>query len=150
VKPADASSTLVRPILTQDGSSISGFFLQNSTGHWRFCLPNAEATTWSGDCATSSGSVAVGSWTFVVGEWDAINQQARIYVSTDGSASTPVIASHASVPASPVTVAVGRDKVGSAYRYFNGEIYHPAVVPGILTSSQVSLLGQSDQPPSSL
>jgi len=152
VKATDASSTLVRPILTQDGSSISGFFLQNSVDHWRFCLTAVESTTYSGTCTQSTATVSstLNTWMFIVGEWDAINHQVRLYVSSDGSASTPVIASHASVPASTGVVAVGRDKVGTAYRYFNGEIYHPAVLPGVLSSTQLASLGQSDQPPSAL
>lgn len=82
--------------------------------------------------------------------WDATNHQVRLYVSTDGAAFTAVIASHSSVPASTGVLAVGRDKVGTGYRLFHGEIYHPTAVQGVLSSTQMANLGLGDEPPSQL
>jgi hypothetical protein len=150
VKAADTSDTLVRPVLSQDGSSISSFFLQNAVGHWHFCVPESESATFAGACAESTELVTPGVWNFVVGEWDAVNHQVRLYLTTGGSASTPVVESQDSVPASTGPVTVGRDKKGTNFRYFNGQIYHPAVLQGDLTSNQIRNLGQFDQPPNTL
>jgi hypothetical protein len=150
VNAADASTTLVRPVLSQDASNISSFFLQNNIGHWSFCVPSSDMPTYAGTCATSVDPVTPGAWTFVVGEWDAVNHQVRLYNSGGGSASAPVVESQHSMPASTGAVFVGRDKVGTAYRFFNGQIYHPTVLQGDLSSTQILDLGHSDQPPAAL
>lgn len=142
VNPADGGAGITRPILSQDGSALSGFFLQNGNGHWYFCLPDAEVAPYVGDCA-STGTVTINTWMFLAAEWDATNHQLRLYVSTDGSAATPVVVSHESVPASTGPIAVGRDKIGTAYRYFNGQIYNPTAIQGLLSSLQIGALGQS-------
>ncbi len=158
VKPADASTSLVRPILSEDGSSNAGFALQNSLDHWRFCVTASggeNANPWSGVCAISAATVSVNTWVFVVGIWDAVNRQARLYVTTSGSSSTPAaVISNDSIPASVGKLEVGRDdyyttSASPLNRYFNGEIYLPTAMPGVLSSGQISELGLY-APPSGL
>ncbi len=128
--------------LAQDGTNESSFFLENSNNHWALCMPTSNATTWAGDCVSTSVAINPNTWTWVVGTWDAVNKQIRISATTDGSAATPTVASHAAAWASTGSLYVGRDKIGTAYRYWRGLIADPVVVPGVLDSVQTGELGQ--------
>jgi hypothetical protein len=149
---ASSSSSTVAA-LGQDGTNESTFFLQAGAGHWMFCLPGVDATTWAasaGHCATAPGTLVLNQWTYVVGVWDSVNKQARISASTDGSVTTWSVVSHNSVPASVTGVVVGRNKVDGGYRYWTGDIGYPAVIQGVLSSAQISVMGQALQPPSQI
>lgn len=136
--------------LAQDGVNESSFFLQNTGGHWGFCMPTSDSPTWVGDCLVTSSAVVANTWTFVTAVWDATNQQMRLYVSTDGSASTPAIGSHAAAWKSTGALYVGRDKVGASLRYWNGMVADPMVFPGAADSVQIARMGTSHIVPAGL
>jgi Concanavalin A-like lectin/glucanases superfamily len=136
--------------LAQDGTNESSFFLQNSQGHWAFCMPNANLLTYAGDCVKTTSAAVANAWTFVTAIWDAPNQQMRLYVSSDGGPSTPVIGSHAAAWASTGFLFVGRDKIGTSLRYWNGMIADPMVFPGVADSVQIAKMGTSHIAPAGL
>ncbi len=71
-----------RTVLSQDGSSISGYFLQFGSGgdRWGFWLPSADSTAAGGPYVASSASPALNRWTHLVGVFDDDTDQARLYV----------------------------------------------------------------------
>jgi hypothetical protein len=153
LNPATVIGTgVAETALAQDGVSESSFFLQDTGGYWGFCMPTTDSATWSGDCIKTTSVVVANTWTFVTAVWDATNQQLRLYVSTDGSASTPVIGSHAAAwkPVIPQPLYVGRDKIGASLRYWNGMVADPMVFPGVADSVQIAQMGASHIVPAGL
>ncbi len=142
-------SGIYRTAVDQEGTNQSAFFLQNTGGYWGFCMSNSDATTFAGDCVRGS-AVTVNTWTFVVGVWDAVNHQLRVYVSPDGSGTTPSTGSHQAAWKATGPLYVGRDKIGSALRYWSGSIANPFVVPGVLDGTQIGHLGAELRGPGSL
>jgi hypothetical protein len=65
--PTSTGPTTVQTALSQDGTSISGFFLQNSDGHWRLCAPASQSTSSAIDCAIGP-AVKIDTWV-----WSSVN-----------------------------------------------------------------------------
>jgi len=141
LKPSDASSSLVESALTQDGANASVFFLQNSLDHWRFCMSAADSASFTGNCAISAGTVSTTAWTYVVGEYEADDNMLLLYTSSSGQVGTPTIATQTQHVASSGPVTIGRDKLGTSYRFWSGEILDPVVAQGIAAKDQLSQLG---------
>ena len=133
---------------------MSAFFLQSSGGKWSFCMPTSDLPAYVGDCVNSLSTAAPNTWTFVTGVWDATNGQMRLYVSDDGSGSTPVIVSHVASWKSLGALRVGRDTVGvgtAQYsQYWNGMIADPMVYPGVPDLTQIKKMGQDHTVPAGL
>ena len=137
-----------QPVMGQDLTHESSFYLQGVNGQWQFCLPSTDASTWAasgGDCVVSAaGSEVVNQWTYVEGVWDRVNQQLRIYVSTGGASTPADTASHATVPVSSGVLAVGRNHISDGYRYFTGQICDPSFMQGVIGNGQLSLVASAD------
>lgn len=139
LNPTHTSSTTYDTAISQDGSSLSSFFLQNSGGHWKFCVTNSSATTtYAGDCVSSPGGVSVNTWTYVAGVYNASDHQLLLYTSTSDSPGTASIASHlAGVLPSSGSVAFGRGRSSSAYSYWSGSILDPVLTQGVADTNQL-------------
>lgn len=130
------------PALAQDGSNTSAFMLQDGEGYWRFCAAPADTSSWAGGCVSSVNKAALNTWTFVVGVFDALNHQLRLYVSSDGATYTPTVQAFEKVTASTGPFYVGRDKVGTNYRYWNGQVADPFAFQGVISVTTFEYLGQ--------
>ncbi|MGW0436853.1 LamG-like jellyroll fold domain-containing protein [Micromonospora sp. NPDC003197] len=77
------NTTTYRTIASQDGSSLSGFYLQYSKAFnaWAFVVPSTDsatsATYWA---AKDSVAPRLGVWTHLVGVYDAEANQLKLYV----------------------------------------------------------------------
>jgi hypothetical protein len=133
---ANPSATVSYSVFAQEGTAISGFFLDAYRNQWRFCMPTTQvAAPFDGVCVTSGTTgVAVNQWTYLVGQWDAVNHQVRLTVGTPG---TPWIKSHASTAAANGVIDVGRRN--TAYPWV-GSIYDPQAMQAIATVGQLSAL----------
>jgi hypothetical protein len=138
IYPTSTGPTSVQTALSEDGASISGFFLQNSDGHWRFCAPRSQSTSSPIDCAIGP-AVSVNTWVWVVGQWDSINQQLRLEV-TGGTSGTPTVQTHTVSPDSTGRFIVGADMIGQTRRFFTGMVSNPVLVPGIADSGQIGFM----------
>lgn len=91
----DEAGTVHRTAVSQDGSTISGFFLQYNPASrkWNFVLPATNADGAVRDLAESSAPAVAGRWTHLVGVFDDGAKQLRLYVDgvpgTTGSHPTP-------------------------------------------------------------
>jgi hypothetical protein len=150
VKPAEAGADIVDPVVSQTATNISSFYLANAHDHWEFCLPTADSATETSDCAVSTSTISssnLNKWVFVAGIWDDLNQELRLYVSSSGDASTPFIAFHTPLWLASTKVVAGRLLRGATFQYWHGEIYDPAVVPGVLSTLQITQLGADNKSP---
>jgi Concanavalin A-like lectin/glucanases superfamily len=152
LRPTGMVSTGNYTAMGRDGATNSAFYLQVGSGlKWRMCIRTQTATV-ATDCV-DAGSVVLGQWVFVVGVYDAINHEARLYVSTDGSAATPAIGyardQSGLSAAGPLTV--GRAlSAGARGNYWQGDILNPAIFQGVANSDQIAKLGQSFTAPSAI
>jgi len=80
VLPSD--TTAFRTALSQDGTSVSGFFLQYSAadGAWAFAMLDADAPGAAVSRAVARFAPRVGGWTHLVGVRDLAAAQLRLYV----------------------------------------------------------------------
>jgi hypothetical protein len=149
LRPATVSSAgTAQTAIVQHGVNEEMFYLQNSNGAWWFCMPFADTAVWKGDCVAGPPVVA-NQWTFVVGVFDAVNRQMRIYVSTDGSGSTPLTETHQANPYVPGgQLELGLDQINGSVRQWTGQILDPFVFQGTMSSSLFAYLGKKRMAPS--
>jgi concanavalin A-like lectin/glucanase superfamily protein len=152
LRPSGMVSTGNYTALGQAGTANSAFYLQVGSGlKWRMCI-RTQTTTVATDCV-DAGTAAMGQWAFVVGVYDAINHEARLYVSSDGSAPAPATGfarNQGGVSASG-SITVGRaESSASSANFWQGDILNPAVFQGVANTDQISKLGQSFTAPSAI
>jgi hypothetical protein len=77
-----SSLTGYHTAVSQDGSRVSGFFLQYSAGdnRWAFAMTAADADGAATTRALSSAAPALNTWTQLAGVYDAEAGQLRLYV----------------------------------------------------------------------
>jgi hypothetical protein len=105
--------------VSQDGSNVSGFFLQfTSGGQFAFSLVNSDSTSGTTTRAVSNFNAVANTWYHLVGVYDASAKQGSLYVNG-------VLQSTVSVPAawnaSGETV-IGRAKWGGAVDFWPGKL----------------------------
>ena len=71
-----------RIVISQDGSSVSGFYLQYSSGHdaWTFVRPSHDSPQASPIRAVALQPARIGYWQHLAGVYDAWAGQLRLYV----------------------------------------------------------------------
>lgn len=133
--------------LSQDGTHISGFFLQytspdtpNDGGKFAFSLVNADSTSGTTVRATSNFTPLASTWYHVVGVYDATNKQSKLYVNG-------VLQSIRTVPAAwnaTGTMAIGHARWNAApIDFWEGLIDDVRVYNLVLSDQQVASLYQA-------
>ncbi len=86
------SATGYHTALSQDGSTVSGFYLQRrlDTGKFAFTLPNADSTSAGGPVASSTTTPVIGTWYHLVGVRDTGANLLRIYVDGQLEGTAPI------------------------------------------------------------
>ncbi len=131
-------------VATQDGNSISGFYLQYSAADNTWALSrNASDSLSPATRAVASSPPAVNTWTHLVGTYDAATGQLDLYVNgkLDGTAvdTTPFGTSG--------PFAIGRGKWnGSPTDWFPGQISDVEAFNYTLTPAEVTALDQGQLP----
>lgn len=132
-----ASTSNWATAVSQDGTNVSGFYLQYTSpsagadgGKFAFSLLSSDATTATAIRATSPFSPVANVWYHLVGVYDAANHQSRLYVN-GALAGTQTV--NATWNASGETV-IGRAKFGGSVDYW----------PGLIDDVQISNQALSD------
>ncbi|HUR02016.1 MAG TPA: LamG-like jellyroll fold domain-containing protein, partial [Nonomuraea sp.] len=132
----DRLDTTFRTAVSQDGTRISGFFLQYnpSTKKWNFMMPASDADNAERHIAESATSAVAGRWTHLVGTYDAAARQIKIYV--DGVAGTP--AGHTTPWGATGTVQLGRAQYAAGpVDYWPGSLDEVRIYDRTLTSEEI-------------
>ncbi|GCF07121.1 glutaminase domain-containing protein [Dictyobacter arantiisoli] len=132
--------------VSQDGSNVSGFFLQYTSpaagsegGKFAFSLVNADATTGTSVRATSPFSPIVNTWYHLVGVYDAANHQSRLYVN-GALVGTQTVSSAWNATGETV---IGRAKFGGSVDYWSGLIDDVQISRQALSDADVRTLYQT-------
>jgi alpha-tubulin suppressor-like RCC1 family protein len=118
------------------------FDFSYASGDVQFC---AMRTYTAGAC-TDPYSVASGQWTLVTGVWDAVNQQARVLTGSSAVPRGAAFNASASTVVTPGPAAFGLATTDSAGSYAGstssiaGRLYRPAIFPGVISASQLTLM----------
>lgn len=130
----DASTTVNRTAVAQDGVDTSAFFLQKRQGAWAFVkMPSDDS---SGPVAATGGSAPVNAWVHLVGVYDAAAGELRLYVDGTLVATAPCSCSGWSATG-PLTI--GRATWnGAASDWWHGRIDGVRVYQGALSGAQVA------------
>ena len=131
-------------VITQDGTSGSGFYLQydNADDRWAFSMLPSDGAV-PGIRALSPSAPALDTWTHLVGTYDASSGQMDLYVNgvLAGTAvnTTPFATSG--------VTAIGRGKYeGAATDFFPGELSDVEAFGYPLTPAEVSAIYQGQFP----
>ena len=136
VRPASVSGD--QTYVSQDGSQVSGFFLQLLDGHFAFAVPQADSTQ---AAVSVAGDAAVipqpGEWYQLVGVFDAQAQTISLYVNGTLAQTTP----QPGVWAATGRFAVGRGLYGGRdVDSVNGSIDDVHAYAGALDPAAVAAL----------
>ncbi|WP_214633741.1 LamG-like jellyroll fold domain-containing protein [Nonomuraea sp. NEAU-A123] len=133
----DRLDTTFRTAVSQDGTRISGFFLQYnpSTKKWNFMMPASDADNAERHIAESPTQAVAGRWTHLVGTYDAAAaQQIKIYV--DGVAGTP--AGHTTPWGATGTVQLGRARYAAGpVDYWPGSLDEVRIYDRTLAAEEI-------------
>jgi hypothetical protein len=66
--------------VSQDGTNVSGFYLQYTGSAFAFSLVSSDATSGTTTRATSSFAATPNTWYYLVGVYDASSNQIKLYV----------------------------------------------------------------------
>lgn len=132
--------------VSQDGSNVSGFFLQYTSpsggtdgGKFAFSLVSADSTSGTSVRATSPFSPSANVWYHLVGVYDSGANTSKLYVNG-------VLASTRSVTAAwnaTGNTAIGRAKWGGATDFWPGLIDDVRIYNRVLSDQDVSSLYQA-------
>lgn len=126
--------------VSQDGSNISGFFLQfTSSGQFAFSLVNSDSASGATTRATSTFNPVANTWYHLVGVYDASALQSHLYVNG-------VLQSTVTVPAAwnaTGETVIGRAKWnGGAVDYWSGKIDDVRLYNRALSAADAANLAQ--------
>jgi hypothetical protein len=126
-----------RTVASQDGTAVSGFFLQYNGVHdrWGFAMLESDSTSAVKQEVLSASAPVLNRWTHLVGVYDDEANQIRLYVNGVLASST---ARTAEWNATGV-FAVGRARYGGADAdHFGGRIDEVAAYQRVLTATEVT------------
>jgi hypothetical protein len=132
----DRLDTGYRTAVSQDGTRMSGFFLQYNPNSrkWNFMMPASDADAAARRIAESAQPAVAGRWTHLVGSFDMATRQVRIFV--DGVAGT--VASHPTPWDTNGTVQLGRARSGAVpVDYWPGSLDEVRLYDRLLTPEEV-------------
>ncbi|MFG1956412.1 LamG-like jellyroll fold domain-containing protein [Nonomuraea sp. NPDC049028] len=138
----DRLDTAYRTALSQDGTRISGFFLQYNpnTKKWNFMMPASDADAAARHVAESAGPAVAGRWTHLVGEYDAAAKEIKLYV--DGVAGAP--AAHTTPWSASGTVQLGRARYAAGpVDYWPGSLDEVRIYDRTLATEEIHDLAGS-------
>jgi hypothetical protein len=123
--------------VSQDGSAVSGFFLQYSAqdGRWAFARTAADSTTSATARALSTAAPVVGTWTHLAGVYDASAGQLRLYV--NGTAAGTAAYTGGWHAPGPFRIGQGRWNAAAA-DFFPGSIDDVRAYDRVLTAAEVA------------
>jgi hypothetical protein len=123
--------------VSQDGGTVSGFFLQYSAqdGRWAFARTAADSTTSATTRALSTAAPATATWTHLAGVYDAAAGQLRLYV--NGTAAGT--AAYTSAWHAPGALRIGQGRWNAAATdFFPGSIDDVRAYDRALTAAEVA------------
>jgi Domain of unknown function (DUF5127)/Domain of unknown function (DUF4965)/Domain of unknown function (DUF1793)/Concanavalin A-like lectin/glucanases superfamily/Domain of unknown function (DUF4964) len=122
--------------VSQDGASVSGFYLQYSAadGRWAFAMTSADSTGAATTRALSAAAPALSAWTHLAGVHDAVAGQLLLYV--NGSLADTV--SYTGGWSANGGLQVGRGRWGTPTDYFPGAIDEVRTFSRVLTAAQIA------------
>ena len=110
-------------VVSQAGTSNSGFYLGVRNGDWAFYFANSD-TTGAAITSATGPAVTAGTWTHLTGVYNSSTGTAQLYVNGAQAASVPFTGW-----ASTGVLTVGRDKTGGvAGDFLPGEVSDVRVV----------------------
>jgi hypothetical protein len=136
----NASSTFYHTILSEDGTTNSGFYLQEAPGGYlRFCV-RSQLSGAAMTCASNAAATTDGGWTMVTGIYDAVNRQLRLLVGYEVApvATTSYTAAPGEVSANGGLVVGSAFTSGKSVDQWNGQIADPVVIPSVIDSGQLN------------
>ncbi|MFL6161507.1 MAG: DNRLRE domain-containing protein [Jatrophihabitantaceae bacterium] len=140
---AASGSPPVQTFLDQEGFNESVFFLQLVNQHLSFCMSGSDATSYAGDCITDPTIRQFDTWYYVAAVWDSVNQQIRLFTSSDGTTyTTSALGYHAKSWTAGQSVRLGADRIGTSRRYCRCMISDPYITSGILDGLQLNQLSK--------
>ncbi|MFC6155815.1 LamG-like jellyroll fold domain-containing protein [Kribbella jiaozuonensis] len=126
-----------RTAVSQDGSSISGFFLQYNPQRqrWNFVLPQTNNDNAVRELSESAAPAVAGRWTHLVGVYDDGAKQVRLYV--DGVPGS--VGTHATPWAATGLAQLGRAQVAKqATNSWLGSIDDVRLYQRVLTAPEIN------------
>jgi hypothetical protein len=138
----DDTGTL-RTVLSEDGSSISGFKLRaRDDGRWGFVMFDGDAPDDGTKRAEAiGGSIQLGQWTHLVGVYDATAKQAQLYVNGVLAGSV----AHTHTWNATGGLQIGRAKWnGGPVEYFKGAIDDVAAYSRTLFAAEIQTMAGRD------
>jgi hypothetical protein len=136
---AIADTTTFRTVASQDGTNVSGFYLQYSAADnaWAMAMLAADSGAAMASRALSQFGPRVGDWTHLVGVRDAAAGQLRLYVNGRLAGKAPYTAAWTATG----SFAVGRAKYnGASVDFFQGGIDQVRVWSRALSDADVRAL----------
>jgi hypothetical protein len=80
-----------RTAVSQDGNSVSGFYLQydDTPDRWAFSFRNSDSTTANVTQATSAATPTLNTWYHLVGVYDGVGHTIKLYVNGSLASTVP-------------------------------------------------------------
>ena len=122
--------------VSQDGSNVSGFFLQYSAadGRWAFSMTSADSTSSVTARALSAAAPALRSWVHLAGVYNAPAGQLLLYVNGTLNAT----ASYSAGWSANGGLQVGRGQWGGPADYFPGAIDEVRTFSRVLSAAEIA------------
>jgi signal peptidase I len=126
-----------RTVVSQDGTSIGGFFLEYDFGvnRWAMSMYTSDSTGATLHQAMSTAAPTLNTWTHLVGVYDATAGTLRLYV----NAVLQETAAHSGAWNATGNFAVGRSRWGGANgSFFSGRVDEPRVYQRPLAADEIA------------
>jgi Domain of unknown function (DUF5127)/Domain of unknown function (DUF4965)/Domain of unknown function (DUF1793)/Concanavalin A-like lectin/glucanases superfamily/Domain of unknown function (DUF4964) len=130
------SATGFHTAVSQDGSNVSGFFLQYSAadGRWAFSMTSADSTSSVTSRALSGAAPALSTWVHLAGVYNAPARQLQLYV--NGTLNST--ASYSGAWSANHGLQVGRGQWGTPADYFPGSIDEVRTFGRVLSAAEIA------------
>ena len=133
-----------RTAVSQDGGTISGFYLgyNSSSDRWAFTMRSSDSTGSTAKTALSTLAPSLNTWVHLVGVYDSVAATAALYVSgTLQNTATSITSWDATG-----SLQVGRGLWSSPTNYWAGQVDSVRAFQRPLTSSDVTTLSTDTDP----